>query len=273
MIGTRGHDLGGKMTSKALARIASVKDIDSVQLVIHRSIKGATDKAGFLSHGYAQKICNAFRNEGVRIGLIGCYVNLLHDDLALFKDYLMYARDIGCPVVGTETGSVNADYSFNPLNHEEEAFNQVVSKVKEMTAFAANFGSTVCIEGVWWHTIHTPAKLKRLIDEVDMPNLRVIFDPVNYLNIDNYEQANKVIDTAFKLFGHKVVVIHAKDFVIEDGQMKMVPVGQGLMDYSYLLERMSKYKYDVDIIVEDYQGEDLEKSIKYLKGLEKRLNR
>ena len=39
-----------------------------------------------------------------------------------------------------------------------------------------------------------------------------IFDPVNYLNIDNYKEQDKMINDIFTLLADKICVLHAKDF-------------------------------------------------------------
>ncbi len=267
IIGTRGHDLGGVMSAEALAKTAKEKGIESVQLVAYRSLDGVGEAPGFLSHGYAQKVGKAFDKEDVRVALIGCYINLLHADLDRFKEYLRYARDFGCSMVGTETGSVNPDYSFNPDNHGEEAFLQVVEVFKELTSYAQNFGATVGIEAVHCHVVHTPEKMKRILDLVDSPNLRVIFDPVNLITPENYTEAKAIIEKSFDLFGDQIVIVHAKDFIIEEGGMTMVPPGQGLMDYDHLFDTIKQYKYEVDVIIEDYRGLDLDEAIIYLKGI------
>ena len=54
--------------------------------------------------------------------------------------------------------------------------------VKEAERYNVNIG----IEGVHCFVINTPQKMKRLIDDLDSDNVKVIFDPVNYLNINNY---------------------------------------------------------------------------------------
>lgn len=268
MIGTRGHDLGGKMTALELATLAKEKGLDSIQLVLYRSIQGVEEDFGFLSSCFARKIGSGFIKSDVRIALLGCYINLPHVNLNRFKEYLKYAKDFNCPIVGTETGSVNEDYSFNTKNHSEEAYEQVVDIFKELTNEAAHYGVFVGIEGVYKHIIHDIYKMKGLLDEVNSPNLQVIFDPVNYLHMDNYKDVKHIIEEAFRLFGDKIAIIHAKDFIIEDNVIKSAPIGQGLMDYEHLYKTIRKYKYNIDVIIEEYTGKDLDESINYLKTLE-----
>jgi sugar phosphate isomerase/epimerase len=59
-----------------------------------------------------------------------------------------FARDFGCSVVGTETGSLNSDFSFHPGNRGEEAFQVVVAGVRELVEEAERFGVFAGI-GFW----------------------------------------------------------------------------------------------------------------------------
>ena len=267
MIGTRGHDLGGRMSAQSLAALARKADLDSVQLVAYRSLKGIGEEPGFLTHGYAEKVKSAFLKEDIRIALLGCYINIMHDDLDKFKEYLTYANSFGAYMVGTETGSVNPDYSFNTENHSEEAFLKVVGIVKELCTYAEKFGAVVGIEAVHCHVVHTPEKMKRLLDLVDSPNIQVIFDPVNLLTLENHHNRKDIIVRSLELYGNKVAIVHIKDYIIENNQMTMVPIGRGLMDFKHLLALLQQYKYDVDMIIEDYQDNELIESINYLKNL------
>jgi L-ribulose-5-phosphate 3-epimerase len=39
-------------------------------------------------------------------------------------------------------------------------------------------------------------------------------------------------EEAFELFGDRIVILHAKDFIIEDNCVKTTSVGEGLLNYS-----------------------------------------
>ena len=88
----------------------------------------------------------------------------------------------------------------------------------------------VGIEGVTSLVISTPERMKQMIDKIDSNNLQVIFDPINLLNIENYKNQDRVIKDSFNLFGDKIVIIHAKDFTIEDGKLVQVAPGKGILN-------------------------------------------
>ena len=51
------------------------------------------------------------------------------------------------------------------------------------------------------------------------PNLQIIFDPVNLLDISNYQNRDVIIEEAIELLGDDIAMVHMKDFVVQDGKL------------------------------------------------------
>ncbi|KKK33595.1 AP endonuclease [Mesobacillus campisalis] len=270
-IGIRAHDLKN-LPLEELAAEVSGKGLTGVQLALAKSFKDLNTGLGSLSPGFAHHIGSAFQREGVQISVLGCYINMIHPDhaerrkaLDRFKEHIRFARDFGCSIVGTETGGVGADIVYTEENFGEQPFLEVVESVTELVAEAEKFGVIVGIEGGINHPVHTLQRMKRLLDEIPSNNLQVIYDPVNFLSPDNYERQEEVIQEAFELFGDRMVILHAKDFVIEDGWVKMVPVGQGLLNYDAVFKRLKQQKPYIQILLESTQEPYVDGSIAFLK--------
>lgn len=272
MIGARGHDIGNAMSAENLAQKMSDMGFEAVQLVAYKAIEGISNKAGFLSPGLAYKIAQEFHKKNIHIGLIGSYFNLLdkdslYDSIERFKEYLKYAKDFGCHMVGTETGSYRSDWTYHPDNHSQEALDIVIEIIGELVEEAKNHGVFVAVEGAYHHVVSTPKRMKKLLESINSTNILVILDPVNLLNINNYKECNNIIKEAFELYGEKIVLIHAKDFIIKDNKMVKVPIGKGLMDYEFIIDIINKYKPGLDIIIENQQNENLIESLNFLKKI------
>ncbi|MDC7232071.1 MAG: sugar phosphate isomerase/epimerase [Spirochaetales bacterium] len=270
MIGTRGHDIGA-MTAGRLAEAMASQGFSSVQLVPYRGIPGIGEAPGQISSALAGGIRREFESRGLRIALLGSYFNMMAPEgpelksaIDRFKEYLRYAPDFGCRLVGTETGSYNSDMSYHPDNHSEKAYQTVLSIFRELLPEAKNHGSIIAVEGLYNYAISTPPRLKRLLDDLDSSNVQVVFDPVNFLHEGNALKSADLVEEAFELFGDRIQVIHAKDFVLEDGAVRTVPLGEGLLDYDHLLSLAAERRPYVDIIIEDLRGDDLEKSRLFL---------
>jgi sugar phosphate isomerase/epimerase len=271
-LGVRAHDFG-RWPAGELARRVAAKGFCCVQLAPPKAIAEFETDAGRLSPGFANHIREAMQGHGVQIAVLGCYINLADPDLgarrrqlARFKEYLRYARDFGCSVVGTETGSLNSDFSFHPGNHGEEAFQTVLSSVRELVREAERFGVLVGIEGVERYVISDPRRIRRLLDEVDSNNLQIIFDPVNLLSVENHRRQDDLMRESFDQFGDRIAIIHVKDFVVEDNRIKSVLAGQGLLHFGLLRDCIKEHRPLVEVLMEDTQPETVDQGVHFLRG-------
>ncbi|MFP3122462.1 sugar phosphate isomerase/epimerase [Ectobacillus funiculus] len=269
-IGIRAHDMKKRPLEELVQEIAN-KGLTSIQLALGKSFDFDTG-LGSLSPGMAYKIGTAFRNHNIQIAVLGCYINMIHPDqderrkaLERFKEHIRYARDFGCSIVGTETGNVNADIVYTVENFKEEPFQQVVSSVRELVKEAEKFGVIVGIEGGVNHPIYSPKVMKRLLDTIDSNNLQVIFDPVNFLTIENYMQQEEIFTEAIELFGDRIAILHAKDFIVEDNELKPTAVGKGLLDYDVVIRLIKSKKPFVNILMEETTEPFIEESIEFLR--------
>lgn len=271
-IGVRAHDFG-KQSVEELARKISEMGFDCIQLALSKAIADMDFSLGRLNPGMAWRIGKTFDRYGIQIAVLGCYINPVHPDKAerkrqieQFREHLRFARDFGCGIVATETGSLNADFSFHPDNHGEKAFYDLVESVKEMTEEAEHFGVITAIEGVTRYVTHTPERVAKVLELVNSNNLQVVFDPVNLISIDNYQDQDHIISRSFELFGDRMVILHVKDFAIQDGKMKSVQAGSGMLNYELLFKLLKTHKPDINILMEDAKPETMAAGMAYLKS-------
>lgn len=276
-IGVRGHDVG-RYNLEDLAFHMEEAGIRNVQLALKKSIIEFKVTKETLTPGLARHIKETFAKHNVNVSLLGCYINMSHPNdeelkklIDYFKANVRFARDLGCSLIGTETGALNEEYVDGPENHTEEAYERCLKSLKEMVAEAEKFGVMVAIEGVARHVLSTPEKVRRALDDVNSNNLQAIFDPFNFLTDDNYMKQDEIINKVFDLYGDRIVVIHAKDFVIEDGKVKQVPVGTGQFNYPLLLKILKERKPHIDIILEGTSPKDLAGSVKFIEEMYERI--
>lgn len=269
-LGVRAHDCG-KASVEELAKKVSEKGFTCVHLALNKAIEGIDTGAGKLNPGMAYYIREAFYRNNVQIAVLGCYLNLAHPDKEerrkiheRYKEHIRFARDFGCSVVGTETGSINGDYSRNEKNKGEEALQIFIDSLREVVKEAEKFGVFVAIEGVTSHIVCTPERMKKVLDAIDSNNLQVIFDPVNLIDIDNYKDQDEMMKKSFELFGDRIVTVHAKDFIIKDGAVKSVPSGKGLLNYDLLMKLIKTNRPYVNVTLEDNKPEEMKETKKFM---------
>ncbi len=273
-IGVRVHDFG-KSDAKTLARKAKEVGFDGVQLVLNKAIEGETGLAGSLSKEKAYSIHQDFANEGLEIFMMGAYFNPVHSNkdlvaqnIAKFKEHLLYLNDFDGHYVGSETGSFNDDkWTYHPQNRTEEAFLEVQRIFGELAGYAKSVGGKIALEGAYGHCMFEPKALKRLVDSIDNGTVFYTVDIYNYLAIDNYQNYKDIFEECLSLFAGKIVIFHLKDFVIADGKLKQCAIGKGLIDYPYLLGRIQETNPNAYLIFEGSKPEDMVESFHFVKNI------
>lgn len=220
-----------------------------------------TDEA--LTPGLAMYVKNVFAKNQVDIAVLGCYLNLanpnkeqLAETVHRYMAHIRFASWLGCGVIGTETGCPNEGYIHVPECHNEESLQLFIDNLRPVVKYAEQMGVVIAIEPVWKHIVCNPKRARRVLDEINSPNLQIILDPVNLLDVCNYQDQVAIVDEAIALLGPDVAMVHLKDYVIEDGNIKSVGAGLGQMDYTSILKFMKERKPFIHATLEDTTPEN-----------------
>jgi len=270
ILGGRAHDFG-KLPVEELAVKISKQGYSYIQLALAKAVAGIDTSLGKLSPGMGNYIRDVFRKENVEIAVLGCYINPIHPsiderrkDLERFKEHIRFARDFGCSIVGTETGSLKAGGSSDYDNESEEAFETFMESLRDLVSEAEKFGVIVGIEGGKNEVVTTPQRMKRVLDLIPSNNLQVIYDPTNYISPSNWEDQDQIIKEAFELFGDRMVAVHGKDFVVENNIIRTVPAGTGKLNYELILKLLKEKKPYIHILIEDIKEEYMDGAMRFI---------
>lgn len=220
-----------------------------------------TDEA--MTPGLAMYVKNVFAKNQVDIAVLGCYLNLadpnqeqLAKTVHRYMAHIRFASWLGCGVVGTETGCPNEAYKFCPECRTEEALQLFIDRVRPVVKYAEQMGVVFAIEPVYTHIVSDPKRARRVLDEIGSPNLQIIFDPVNMLHIENYQNRQEIIEEAIDLLGPDIAMVHLKDFIVSEGRLVSVGCGLGEMDYTSVLKFMKERKPFIHATLEDTKPEN-----------------
>lgn len=270
-LGVRAHDFGQIPLTELIGKLKRYR-LRHIQLAVRKSFPESVPSLSAIHQGTAAHFGEAFRQAGIRIAVLGCYVNIVAPDpdqrqeaLEQFAVHLRLARDFGAGLVGTETGSLGNGYTTD--NFTEEAFLRTVESVRIMVAEAERFGATVGIEAGLNHPLHSAALARRLLELVPSNNLQIILDCANLMTPENGGRPEDVIAEALELLGHRIAVIHLKDYVLRDGKVEIVPVGQGQLPFEPLLRFMKYSRPHLQGLLESTPEEHLQSAIAGLRRI------
>lgn len=273
-LGIRAHDLGRSSTSQLIQSLKN-HQFNFIQLVLAKAIEDDHPQLLIEDESFILELSEQLKNNQIDVAMLGAYFNPIHSNkekvsqsVAYFKNHLKMAKHFNTTLIGTETGSYNDDqWTFHEKNSSEEAFCEVKRIFSELLEVAKEENVYLAIEPAYHHVISSPSRLKRLIDELDHSHTRVTFDLFNLLSIHNYENQHQLIDEMIELFHDKIRIVHAKDFIVENGELKQVAPGLGLLDYPYLLKKLEELPKEPVIVFEGVVGDDIMTSSTFLKQI------
>ncbi len=253
-IGIRLHDVNTTrdksfQTLEARAKTAREEGFSCVHLALSKVIPGVTFDEAAMTEGLAMHVRRVFAQNGLDVAVLGCYLNLAHPDPEKLQEiqgkyyaHIRVAALSGACMVGTETGAPNGAYKYEPACHGQEALHAFLRGLEPVVAEAEKRGVTVAIEPVWNHIVWNPDRALEVLNAMGSRNLRIIFDPVNLLSVENVDDRERVVGEAMDKLCDRIAMVHLKDFVRENGKLKSVAAGTGEMDYSAILSFLKERK-------------------------------
>ncbi len=277
-IGIRFHDTKELPFEERLQEIRN-QGFKCVHIALSK-VPGFTADTDALNPGYAMYLRNAFRKADLDVAVLGCYLNLANpnaESLGKIQDkyyaHLRFARTLGCGMVGTETGAPNEGYTYDKeACHSKEALETFITNLRPVVKCAEQMGTIIAIEPVYRHIVYDAKRAREVLDRIGSPNLQIIFDPVNLLWTDNYEQRYEVIDEAIDLLGPDIAMIHLKDSILEPDKVKSVGCGFGEMDYTNIIRFALEKKPYIHATLEDTKPETAVRSRECIEEVIKKLS-
>ncbi|MFC5450333.1 sugar phosphate isomerase/epimerase family protein [Paenibacillus aestuarii] len=272
-LGTLAHTVGHLPLQQLTAKLSG-RGIDFVQLALSKAISDIDTSLGKLSPGLANYIGEQFDRAGVRIGVLGCYINPVHPDaqqrryeIDRFKEHLRYARDFGTSIVATETGDLLTYAAQDRERYEEIGWAVLKQTVEELAEEAERWGVHIGLEPVFTHTLSSTSKMVRILEEVPSSNLGVVFDPINLLPPQAIETQGAFLDEAFAAFGDRIILAHLKDVTVENDKLLSVRSGTGIFHTESFLRKLKQHKPGIDVSLEQLADDTIESTIQYVRQL------
>ena len=262
-LGIRLHDVNAGLapelqTMEARAEKAREEGFACVHLAFSKVIKGVTFDDAALTEGLAAHTRRVFGSRDLDVAVLGCYLNLAHPDPAELKKiqsryfgHIRVAALMGASVVGTETGAPNAAYKMDANTHSEEALESFIRGLAPVVERAEACGVTLAIEPVWKHIVYNADRALQVLAAIRSQNLRIIFDPVNLLCPENLERRDAIFADTIDKLGDRIAVVHIKDYLPGEGDLKSVAAGTGRMDYTRILRFMKERKPYIQATLEN----------------------
>ncbi len=150
-LGIRAHDLGNFDTINDLAsEISLYGESIPIQLALGKVLKNAPNAEDY-SEQFIVSVRDALKAKGAYVGVFfGSYINPVHPDkaerdaeLRKFENHLKYTNLLGCPLVGTETGSFRPDNSYHSETASAKVLDIFYRSVERLLEAAVKYDAIV----------------------------------------------------------------------------------------------------------------------------------
>jgi sugar phosphate isomerase/epimerase len=173
---------------------------------------------------------------------------------------------LGTKIITLCTGTRDPDdmWRGHPDNGRPDAWTDLLAAMEPALAIAEEHNLWLAIEPETANVVDSPARARRLLDELRSPRLKVIIDPANLFHVEDLPHQRAILDAAFDLLGTDIVLAHAKDVRVVDGTVRHVPAGSGVLDYLHYLTLLRHIP--VPLIVHGLAETEVERALGFLRG-------
>ncbi len=223
-------------------------------------------------------VCDKVRREmearKINMAALGGEVNMIHPDkaerqkgLRCLEVLASACERLGTSVIASCTGSRHENMWRNhPENDTAEAWQELRESLEQVLPTMEKYGVSLAFEQEVNNVANTAQKSRRLIDEMQSPNLKIVMDGANIFNEGELPRMTEILDEAFDLLGDDIAVAHAKD-LDHDGDAGHLPAGHGLLDYERYWRLLGGLDFDVPVILHGLKEEQVDECVAFLKSL------
>lgn len=225
-----------------------------------------------------RQLCDEIRKEadirGLTIAAVSGTYNMIHPDPKRRRDGLSRLRELAsnCDGLGTSvitlcTGTRDPHNMWrrHPDNDSPEAWQDLLVSMRVALQIAEEHDVKLAFEPEVSNVVDSARKGRRLIDQMQSPNLKVVMDPANLFHKGELRRMREIVDEAFVLLGDYIAIGHAKD-LDHDGEAGDLAAGKGLLDYAQYLSWISKLDFSVPLILHGLGETEVDECVAFLQG-------
>jgi sugar phosphate isomerase/epimerase len=210
---------------------------------------------------------------GLTIGALSGTYNMANPDVARrgsdrigFTNVVRAAQFMKVPLVTLCTGTRNATdmWSAHPDNGSPEAWVAMRGELDFALELAERHGVALGVEPEPGNIVGNARIARRLLDEVDSPQLKIVMDAANLLPPESQTRQREVVAEAVSLLGADIALVHTKD-VSSSGEA--VAAGRGVVDFHNFLKEILSTGYRGPLVSHNFP----EKDAAYVSGFLRRI--
>ncbi len=211
-----------------------------------------------------KRVRATFADHGIRVVQSwGWQQPLIHPDESVrraavrtLQHAIRVAADLEADMVMTGPGSLNPRGPWwpHPENHTPVAEDRLVQSLQEAASACEVHGVPIALECHVTSTLDSAERVRRVIERVGSPWIKVNLDPVNFVrDLPTLFNTAGLLTELFDALGPYILAAHVKDVYVEDRHVlhisETVP-GDGALDFDAFFRRFEALLPDGYAIIE-----------------------
>ena len=201
---------------------------------------------------------------GLLMSALSGTFNMIHPDkkqrepgLERLGVLIQNAKEMGTDMITLCTGSFDSEnmWRFHPENNSVNAWKMLCETMEQAISMAENAGIYLGIEPELANVINSAEKAKRLINEMQSQQLRIVFDPANLFEKASQKEIELIIGKGLDLLAEHIHIAHAKDRT-PDGSF--ATAGKGILPYWFFLKELNQTGFDGPLITHGLEEDEAE---------------
>ncbi len=172
------------------------------------------------------------------------------------QDVVRLAASMGVKESGVRPTSLNprGEWFPHPENYSQAAEDRLVRSLCEILETAEALDVTIVLETHVTTTLHSPARIRKVIERTGSRRLKVNIDPCNFVgDLPTAFAPQAMIRELFATLGEFCTTVHCKDYTLGEHfvvHISEAVIGTGLMDWDTLLREAYAAHPDGYVMVE-----------------------
>ena len=222
----------------------------------------------------AERIRTTAADRGITVDSVAGYTNLVDPDpvrraaaMRRLFGLIRAARAHGADKVALCTGSrdPHSMWTWHDANDDAGAWADLLDSMAACVEVAEESDITLVFEPEVNNVVHTAKKARQLLDELQSPCLKVVFDGANIYHRGELSRQHEMLTEAIDLLGNDIALAHAKD-IEQDGDAGHAAAGTGRLDFGHYLDELKRSGYRGSILLHGLDESQVEASIRFLQG-------
>lgn len=245
VLGTRGHDYGKGKVKDIFSRIQE-DGWSCTQLAFKKLVEGVKSYED-VTPELIKEVEAAVREVPLNIAVLGTYVDLgAVDDRkrqGAVKDFISQipvCKALNVPCMGSETSAM-----VQPGATHADAKRALLKSLEAIMPVAEEHGVIVALEPVYAGTMNSVETTREILDSVQSPNLKIIFDMANLMGPDWVEKQDVLYGRAIESWGDLIMAVHFKGVCYDENGRRSCLLEDSIVDYAAAFDAMKGLPQEV----------------------------